>query len=654
MGATQDEKQDLESLRSRVAYLEETNRWHLFGLDLLLSLREVHNNAWHGRNPAVILRGTREYLERLFPWQTVAFLTVSEEDASFVLFDAFPEADWEWMQQEVDQIIESGEFAWAINQNREVIYQAKLRDCPMVLHVLTTKTRIRGMFIGVPSQPLDAIPEGSLHLLSIILHHSAYVLESAELYHLLSEENQALEATVAERTEELRYQFTHDTLTGLPNRLLFLDRLTQAVKHAELHDRWVGILVLDIDAFKLINDSLGRESGDEFLTQLAQRLHFHLSDRQLGEQREPTPGTTVLGALEEATVARLGVDEFCILLPSTREVDELAEAVQRIQEIVAEPFTIAERVLYPTASVGISVYPNDGANPETLLAQADIAMHHAKAQGKGTSQFYAPKMNAKALDHLTMANQLREALEHGEFVLHYQPQMDLTTNRVAGLEALIRWQRADGRLVPPMEFIPLLEDDPSLIIPTGRWVMEEAARFLNRLKAEGFDDIRMAINLSATQFMDAGLTAQVASILEHHAIPPEQFELELTESTIMRDVPRAIEMLNNLNETGVQLAIDDFGTGYSSLAHLKRFPLDILKVDRSFVSELPGDADDSAIVRAIMAMAQTLNLETVIEGVETADQLNFLRGLGGRYIQGYHFSKPLPEAELIAFLKSNA
>ncbi|GAB6041793.1 putative bifunctional diguanylate cyclase/phosphodiesterase [Endothiovibrio diazotrophicus] len=641
MSVPQGDKRDLEALQARVAYLEETNRWHLFGLDLLLSLREVHNNVWHGRNPAVILRSTREYLERLFPWQTVAFLTVSEEDASFVLFDAFPESDWEWMQQEVDRIIESGEFAWAINQNREVIYQAKLRDCSMVLHVLTTKTRIRGMFIGVPSQPLDSIPEGSLHLLSIILHHSAYVLESAELYHLLSEENLALEATVAERTEELRYQFTHDDLTGLPNRVLFLDRLTQAIKHAELRERRIGVLVLDIDAFKLINDSLGRQWGDEFLKQVGERLAHHITEGN---------NSAIMPALEEATVARLGVDEFCVLLPAANEVDELADAVLHIQDVVAQPFSIADQMIYATASVGASVYPDDGRNPETLLAQADIAMHHAKAQGKGTYQFYAPKMNAKALDHLTLATQLRQALEREEFVLHYQPQMDITTGRVAGVEALIRWQRSDGRLVPPMEFIPLLEDDRSLIIPAGQWVMEEAARFLNRLGEQGFGDIKVAINLSATQFMDAGLTTQVEEILQFHAIQPHRFELELTESTIMRDVPRAVSMLNGLNELGVQLAIDDFGTGYSSLAHLKRFPLDVLKVDRSFIRDLPGDGDDSAIVRAIMAMAATLNLEVVAEGVETAEQLEFLRGLGGRYIQGFFFSKPLPEEALIAFL----
>ena len=635
------DKKDLEALQARIDYLEETNRWHLFGLDLLLSLREVHNNAWHGRNPAVILRGAREYLERLFPWKSIAFLTVSEEDSSFVLFDTYPESDWEWMQSEVDQIIESGEFAWAINQNREVIYQAKQRDCAMVLHVLTTKTRIRGMFVGVPAQPLDTIPEGSLHLLSIILHHAAYVLESAELYHLLSEENEALEATVAERTEELRYQFTHDTLTGLPNRVLFLDRLNQAIKHAELRERHIGVLVVDIDGFKLINDSLGRQWGDEFLNQIAQRLSHHIAESSAPDG---------IPALEEATVARLGVDEFCVLLPAANEIDELVDAIRHIQAIIAEPFSIPEQVIYATVTVGASVYPDDGRNGEALLAQADIAMHHAKALGKASYQFYAPKMNAKALDHLTMAGQLRQALEREEFVLHYQPQMDIHSGRVAGVEALIRWQKPDGTLVPPMEFIPLLEDDPSLIVPTGQWVMEEAARFVNRLKERGFDDLTVAINLSASQFMDTGLTAQVEEILHRHAITPERFELELTESTIMRDVPRAVEMLNALNELGVKLAIDDFGTGYSSLAHLKRFPLDILKVDRSFVRDLPGDADDSAIVRAIMAMASTLNLDVVTEGVETAEQLDFLRELGARYIQGYYFSKPLQEDRLIEFL----
>jgi diguanylate cyclase (GGDEF)-like protein len=634
-------ERDWQRLEQRVDYLEEINRWHLFGLDLLLSLREVHDTVREGRNPAVILNSTRDYLNRLLNWRAIAFFTVNEVNSEFLLYDLSPESEREWIEKEVEGLIDNGEFAWALNQNRQVVYPARDRDCSLVLHVLTTKSRLRGMFVGVPAVPVDSIPDGSLQILSVILHHTAYVLESAELYHLLHDENRLLEEKIAEHTEQMRYQVTHDVLTGLPNRVLFADRLGQAIRHTAYSSLRCGVLMVDVDSFMLVNDSLGRASGDDFLRQFGQRLHHQLTDgRGLGQ----------LPALDEATVARVGVDEFLILLPQLQRVEEVADTIELIHQITSHPFSIEGQIVYITVSIGASLCPDDSDSAETLLAQADVAMHHAKANGKGSSQFYTPRMNERALDRLTMANRLREALDERQFVLYYQPQIDLGSGRVSGVEALIRWRRSDGVLVPPMEFIPLLEDDQSLIIPTGRWVMDEAARLLKRVISLGHAPFKVAVNLSATQFMDPGLAEHVAHVLSSHLISAGDFELELTESTIMRDVPRAVSTLNQLNELGVKLAIDDFGTGYSSLAYLKRFPLDLLKIDRSFVRDVQRDQEDAAIVRAVVAMAHTLGLHVVAEGVETREQLDFLSRLGARYIQGFLYSRPLPEEELIEFL----
>ena len=629
-------KPDIKALLARIDYLEELDRWHLFALDLLLSLREVHNDVRHGRNPAVILGGTREYLGRLMAWKNMAFLTVNEDDANFLLFDCAPEEDWEWIQREIDHLIGTGEFAWALNQNREVVLNAQERDCPLVLHVLTTKSRIRGMFVGVPAAPLESLQEGCLHLLSIVLHHTAYVLESAELYRLLSEENEALEAKIAERTAELQYQHTHDALTGLPNRVVLVDRISQAIRHAQHRGRSVALLMLDIDAFKLVNDTLGRANGDALLKEIAQRLHQRLRE---GEDAKRVD-------LDESTVSRLGSDEFCVLIPNLEDLDDILHAVQTIQQVIGQPVVLDDQIFYPTCAVGISVYPEDGENPETLLTQADIAMHHAKARGKSIHQFYTPKMNAQALSHLTLANELRRALEQEEFLLYYQPQVDIAKGRVAGVEALIRWQKPGQGLVSPMEFIPLLEEDSSLILPVGDWVLREACRCVKRLRAGGFPELRVAVNLSANQFLDEELAQRIAGILRAEGVTGEAIELELTERTLMNDVPRAISTLETLNALGLRLAVDDFGTGYSSLSYLKRFPINTLKVDRSFVKDTPDSAEDSAIVRAIIAMADSLGQEVVAEGAETAEQVSFLKGLECRYVQGFYFSKPLPEDQL--------
>jgi diguanylate cyclase len=629
-----------QQLRARVEYLEEINRWHMLGIDLLASMQEIYSDAKRGRNPTVILANARQYLSRLIEWETIAFMRVHEEDASFELFDCYPEQHQSEIQRYLDDFIDSGEFAWAINQNREVILQPKGKSKPIVLHLLTTKTRIRGMFVGVPKNGIDSIPDGSLTLLSVILHHTAYALESAELYKLITDHNSTLEEAIAKRTAELQYQHTHDVLTGLPNRTVFHQYLDKAIAQAQTANHHVAVLLLDLDAFKWINDSMGHRLGDSLLVQLAERF------RQLVQTLDPK----LQEAIGDVHIARFGGDEFCFMLSRADSNENVQGFAQRLLEVIATPLKLLDFETYITASIGVSLFPHDGTNHETLITNADVAMYHAKANGKNAYKFFTSKMNARAQRHMALNNDLHRAMENKEFVLYYQPQVQVDNGRTSGMEALIRWQKPDGTLVPPAQFVHFLEEDSSLMIPVGEWILDEACGMATRVKQKGFRGIRMSVNLSAQQFKQKNLVEFIQTTLQRHQLAPGNIELEITESAIMHDISRAIRLLSSLRELGVHIAIDDFGTGYSSLSHLKQFPLDTLKIDRSFVQGIPHDAGDVAIVTATVTLAHALKMEIVAEGIENEAQLRFMRNLKCEYLQGYYFSKPVSEASLFEFL----
>jgi len=430
--------------------------------------------------------------------------------------------------------------------------------------------------------------------------------------------------------ERLQHMAQHDALTELPNRLLFIDRLKQALARARWHERLVAVLFVDMDRFKNINDTLGHEIGDQLLQALAGRL--------------------ATGVREGDTVARFGGDEFVILLDDVASEKDIGAVAQKVLEALAPPFIIDSQSLYVTASIGVSLFPNDGEDTGTLIKNADIAMYRAKDLGKNTYQFYSADMSARAFERLTLESSLRHAIERKEFHLYYQPQIDTESGIILGVEALLRWQHPDFGLVAPAEFIPLLEET-GLIVPVGEWVFHTACEQLCAWHAAGWPALRMAVNLSPRQFQGTGLAIMVERGLAAIGCDPGLIELEITENVLLRHAATTLETLDALRAIGVRLAIDDFGTGYSSLGYLRRYSIDTLKVDRSFVHDVPGDADDCALAMAIIVLAQSLKLDVIAEGVETEAQRDFLRERGCHQMQGYLFSRPVPAEEIPRLLE---
>ena len=436
--------------------------------------------------------------------------------------------------------------------------------------------------------------------------------------------------TGRQQTEEtLRSLAYHDALTGLPNRLLFHDRLSQAIERARRARQLLTVMLIDLDRFKLINDSLGLVIGDQLIKGVADRL--------------------VQALRKSDTVGRLGGDEFMVLLLGTNGAEAAARVAQKLLEVLRPPLQIDGHELTTSASMGIALFPHDGDDADALIKNAANALGRAKEQGRNHYQFYTEDMNAKAFERLMLESGLRKALEQGELVLHYQPKVSLADGAVTGVEALLRWVHPDFGLVPPAEFIPLAEET-GLIVPIGAWVLRTACAQVHAWHRAGHPGIDLAVNISARQFQERSFVPSVATALAETGFPAERIELELTESVIMRDALDVAQRLRELTALGIRLAVDDFGTGYSSLGYLRSFPIHALKIDRSFVRDIDRDPNSAALAQAIIAMAASLRLQVVAEGVETRAQLEQLHGCGCQELQGYIFSKPLPPDELLALL----
>jgi diguanylate cyclase (GGDEF)-like protein len=423
----------------------------------------------------------------------------------------------------------------------------------------------------------------------------------------------------------------HDALTGLPNRTLLNDRLSQALRYAQRYDRWVTVLFVDLDNFKFINDSLGHNAGDEFLKTIAKRMvqRVRVTD----------------------TVVRIGGDEFVIVLfDQPKDVAVISETVQKIQSAIAEPVRLEGHDLRVTSSIGIANYPDDGIDAEALLTNADAAMYRAKDVGRDNFQVYTPELNTKVHEKFLLQEELRNAVARSEFVLHYQPQVDLHTGRVFAVEALVRWNHPRLGMVPPIEFIPIAEET-GLIVPIGDWVLREACRQNKVWQDAGLPLMVVSVNVSARQFSEKNLIASVAGALKESGLDAKYLELEVTESLIMQDVGLAVATMKDLQGLGVQLSIDDFGTGYSSLSALKTFPVTRLKIDKSFIDGLLVNESDRAVANAIISLGQKLNLRVIAEGVETEAQAACLRDINCDEMQGYLFSKPLPASEIEELLR---
>lgn len=424
---------------------------------------------------------------------------------------------------------------------------------------------------------------------------------------------------------ELHHQATHDRLTGLPNRFLLSDRIEAALAQARRHGKMAAVLFFDLDNFKRINDSLGHAAGDAVLRQVAARMQGGL---------RPTD-----------TVARYGGDEFTIVVGDLGRMEDLLAVLRKVRSAFAVPVDAGTQEVVVSFSIGIALFPSDGASSETLLRNSDTAMYRAKSAGRNQYFFYAASMNERGHELLSLEAELRGALEREEFELFYQPQIELASDRIVGFEALLRWRHPERGVMVPAEFLPLLEDT-GLIGPVGEWMLRRACADARRWREAGRRMVRVSVNVSALQFSDTDLPGRVSRILAEQCVPPGSLEVELTENLMMRDPRLTSRILRHLKGLGVRVAVDDFGVGYSSLAYLKLFPLDVLKIDRTFVGDMIEDPADATIVEAAVSLGHKLGLDIVAEGVETAEQRDFLRRIGCDIGQGYHFGHPLPSSEL--------
>lgn len=442
---------------------------------------------------------------------------------------------------------------------------------------------------------------------------------------------QTMAETAEKATAQMSHMAEHDFLTGLPNRALLVDRLAQAITLAQRHGKRVGLMFIDLDHFKHVNDSLGHAVGDQLLQSIATRLQacVRLSD----------------------TVSRQGGDEFIVLLAEVEAVKDAIFIAEKLSEAMAKPHLIEGHRLHVTLSIGISLYPDDGQDVETLLRNADIAMYQAKNMGRNDYQVFTPDMNDRAVARQSIEKMLRHALEHGEFVLHYQPKVDLATGAITGAEALIRLQHSDHQLLYPEQFISHAEDC-GLILPLGCWALREACRQTQAWLQSGRDLSQIAVNVSAKEFHSKDFLSRVRAILNDTGLDPRRLELEMTESSLMHDTEPTLAVLHALKDIGVQIAIDDFGTGYSSLSYLQRFPIDTLKIDQSFVQDIIGNAGE-AIVSAVIALGISLKQRVVAEGIETRHQLTVLQSHSCAEGQGFFFSRPLTAEDFATLLDNN-
>jgi diguanylate cyclase (GGDEF)-like protein len=514
--------------------------------------------------------------------------------------------------------LETIERLWAVDPHVQVVVCSAHSDYDWSDFVERLGLTDKLLVLKKPFEPIEV--QQCAHALTRKWHDERVLRRHVEsLEHVVTARTEGLEAA----NRQLRHLATHDALTGLPNRVLFEDRLAQAMAHADRDGQQCAVLVLDLDRFKLVNDSLGHRAGDELLNEVARRLS---------------------GAVRSVdTVARMGGDEFVLIVNSTSVRQDAVELAQRAVAALATPIKISGVDLHTSSSIGIAFYPGDGTSAESLITHADAAMYCAKQRGRNNVQCFEQSMDTITRERVKLESDLHEALARQQFELYYQPKVDTATEYVHSAEALIRWRHPERGLIMPNDFIPMAEEC-GLIVAIGEWVMREACRQCKIWQNEGLQPLRVAVNVTASQFRHGNLLSVIRRAVDEVGLDPRYLELEITESAVMTNPEESTSILEQLSRMGVLVSVDDFGTGYSSMSYLRRFPIDKLKIDRGFVKDLMTRADDVSIVRAIISLAHSLRLKVVAEGVETSEQLDALKSMGCDQYQGFHFSAALPAA----------
>ena len=671
-----------DHFKERITFLEDLNRWHLMALDIFSSISQLYLQGDTEKTPFEIFEQTAPYTKLICGFDQIGFCGIDEKKASFHLIYTDTQAQKNQIGNDLEQLIDNGDFAWALNLTEPTI--TVLRDKTIVLTPIATPSRIRGMFIGYLKE-MTEFESRHKRGLTAIIHNCAYAIESSELQNVIRDQNQKLVKAVVSQTKKLEYQHNHNQLTRLPNRASLKDAVSHAINRCQHTGHLVVVILIDLDMFKRVNESFGHSAGDELLRQVSARLTKNMRvydsiaqlnhnnpknrsnnspDTNPNDAPNNTPnntlnkdvnGTSSSGPLDDSNanqISHFGGDEFCILLGDVTSLNDVKSVLNRIQNDLSLPFAFGAHQIIQNFSAGISISPDNGKNAEQLIQCADVALYQAKSKGRNQCIFYTPSMKKETLHHLDLSAKLYKALEKDQFKLHYQPQINTKTLEIIGLEALIRWVDENNDTIPPNHFIPMAEE-LGLVIPIGDWVIREACGQIKILQDHGFNDIPIAVNIAAQQFAQENFLTQVLEVIQEAGIQPDLLEIELTERVIMDDVEETIKSLNNLHDFGIKISVDDFGTGYSSLSYLKRFPIDTLKIDKSFIDDVAHSSDDAAIVTAIAALAKSLHLNIIAEGVETENQVSFLDTLDCFHVQGFLYSKPLNQDQLISFLNEN-
>lgn len=628
-----------EQLHERLSHLEELNRWHQHTLNVIGALCNIYQQPAHAEDPLHILKETVPFILQVAPVQAIGFCSLKSAEIDIQMSYVNLEKYRTDFNKDLETLIEKGHFSWALNTHFPQIYTVNTRT--LILISVSTLSDTKGMFLAYidNDKPLKEHHKKGIYA---IVQHCAYALESHELQQVIQNQNEQLIKSFVSKTIALKEQKNLDRLTLLPNRKILQSAIALSINEAATNHSKLGLILINLDLFKRINGCLGHDAGDKLLQQVSRRLEKSLETCHTIEH-------TGINHKRQYHIIHLGGDEFCILLSGIYDRTKVKAIMLQISADLSRHYYYGQQEINQTFSAGICVYPDDTHNPEHLLQYANLALDQAKARGRNQFLFYSSDKQSRGLNQIQLSRRLHQALSEEQFRLHYQPQIDIKTKRITGVEALIRWLEPNGDHIPPTQFIPLAEDT-GLIIPIGNWVIEESCKQLHRFNTAGFYNIPIAINIAAQQFTQSNFLNSLISAVERHKVSPKLIELELTERVVMGDIEEVSETLWKLHQMGFSIALDDFGTGYSSLSYIRRFHIDKLKIDKSFIDGTPTNRSNVAIVTAISSLANDLGIDVIAEGIEQQQQVDFISSINCHHAQGYFYSKALNEDDLMCLL----